>query len=71
MIGFFDLLDRNFIRLDVLKEKTLNSFEESYCIFLRFEKRILLERGLEPLHLNGTSTSSLRVYQFHHPSGLQ
>ncbi len=33
---------------------------------------ILLERGLEPLHLNGTSTSSLRVYQFHHPSaGLQ
>ncbi len=46
MIGFFDLLDRNFIRLDVLKEKTLNSFEESYCILLRFEKRILLERGL-------------------------
>lgn len=31
----------------------------------------LLERGLEPLHLIGTSTSSLRVYQFHHPSGLR
>ncbi len=27
--------------------------------------------GLEPPHLNGTSTSSLRVYQFHHPGDEQ